>query len=62
MINIINMSLKNEIMTLKNLIKVRQMALNDRKFGIEKLPDTLVKCGGPQGSILGITFQTLIVL
>ena len=56
------MTRKNEIMTLKNLIKVRQMALNDRKFGIEKLPDTLVKCGGPQGSILGITFQTLIVL
>ena len=32
MMNIINMTLKNNITTLKNLIGMRQMTLNDPKF------------------------------
>ena len=39
--NIINMTLKNKIMTLKNLIEMRQMRLKDPKFDNEKSLDTL---------------------
>ena len=39
--NIINMTLKNKIMTLKNLIEMRQMSLKDPKFDNEKSLDTL---------------------
>ena len=38
MVNIINMTLKNKMTTLKNLI---EMTLNDPKFGIKKSLDTL---------------------
>ena len=41
MMNIINTTLKNKIMTLKNLIEMRQMTLNDPKFDIKKSLDTL---------------------
>ena len=33
MMNIINMTLKNKIPTLKNLTEMSQMTLNDPKFG-----------------------------
>ena len=42
--NIINMTLKNKITTLKNVIEMRQMTLNDPKFDIKKSLDTLVNC------------------
>ena len=32
----INMTLKSKIATLKNLTRMRQMTLNDRKFGNKK--------------------------
>ena len=41
MMSIKNMTLKNKIMTLKNLIEMKQMTLNDPKFDIKKLLDTL---------------------
>ena len=34
MMNIINMTLKNKITTMKNLIEMKQMTLNDPKFDI----------------------------
>ena len=37
----INMTLKNKIRTLKNLIEMRLMTLNDPKFIIKKPLDTL---------------------
>ena len=43
MMNIINMTLKNKIGTLKNLIEMRQMTLNDPNFDIKKSSDTLQK-------------------
>ena len=41
--NIINMTLykHDKITTLKNLIEMRQVTLNDPKFGIKKSLDTL---------------------
>ena len=41
MMSIKNMTLKNKITTLKNLIEMKQMTLNDPKFDIKKLLDTL---------------------
>ena len=38
----INMTLKNKMRTLKNLIEIRQMTLNDPKFDIKKPLDTLL--------------------
>ena len=35
------MTLKNKIATLKNLIEMKQMTLNDTKFVIKKSLDTL---------------------
>ena len=42
MMNVINMALKNKIMTLKNLIEMKEMTLNDPKFDIKKSLDTLM--------------------
>ena len=42
MMNIIQITLKNKITTLKNLIEVREITLNDPKFGINKSLDTLL--------------------
>ena len=42
MMNIINMTLKNKVTTLKNLIEVRQITLNDSKLDIKKLLGTLL--------------------
>ena len=42
MMNIINITLKNKVMTLKNLIEMRQITLNDSKFDIKKLLGTLL--------------------
>ena len=36
-----NITLKNNITTLKNLIEMWQMTLNDRKFDIKKSLDSL---------------------
>ena len=36
MMNIINMTLKNKSITLKNLIEMRYITLNDLKFDIKK--------------------------
>ena len=41
MMNIINMTLKNKITTLKNLTEMRQMTLNVPKFDIKKSLDNL---------------------
>ena len=41
MMNIVNVTLKNKIMTLKKFIEMRQMTLNDPKFDIKKSRDTL---------------------
>ena len=41
-IDIINMTLKKKITSLKNLIEMRQIALNDPKFDIKKSLDTLI--------------------
>ena len=46
MISIKNMTLKNKITTLKNLIEMKQMTLNDPKFDIQKLLDTLTYLEG----------------
>ena len=42
MMNIVNVTLKNKIMTLKKFIEMRQMTLNYPKFDIKKSRDTLV--------------------
>ena len=39
------MTLKNTITTLKNLIKMREMTLNDPKFDIKKSLDTMKGVG-----------------
>ena len=39
--NIINMFMKNKIITLTNLIEMKQMTLNDPKFYIKKSLDIL---------------------
>ena len=39
--NIINMTLKNKIIALKNLIEMKQITLNDPKFDMKKSLDTL---------------------
>ena len=39
-VNIINMTLKNKITLLKNLIETRQMTLKDLKFDVKKSLDT----------------------
>ena len=39
------MTLKNKTTTLKNLIKMREMTLNDPKFDIKKSLDTLKGVG-----------------
>ena len=46
MISIKNMTLKNKITTLKNLIEMKQITLNDPKFDIKKLLDTLTYLEG----------------
>ena len=46
MMSIKNMTLKNKITTLKNLIEMKQMTLNDPKFDIKKLLDTLTYLEG----------------
>ena len=46
MMSIKNMTLKNKITTLKNLIEMKQMTLNDPKFDIQKLLDTLTYLEG----------------
>ena len=43
MINIVNMTLKNKITTLKNLIEMNQMTVNNPKFDVKKLLDSLIK-------------------
>ena len=45
-IDIKNLTLKNKIMTLKNLTEMKQMTLNDPNFNIKKLRDNLenLKC------------------
>ena len=45
MTNIITMTLKNKTTTLKNLIKMREMTLNDPKSHIKKSLDTLKGVG-----------------
>ena len=47
--NIINIIVKNKITTHKNLIKMRQMTLNDCKFDIKKSLDTLLHLYISQG-------------
>ena len=42
MVNIVHMTLKKKIMTLKNLVKMRQMTLIDPKFNLPKSLDTLL--------------------
>ena len=42
MMNIIQITLKNKIATLKNLIEMMEITLNDPKFGINKSLDTLL--------------------
>ena len=39
--NIINMTLRNTIMTLKNFIEMKQITVNNPKFDIKKSLDTL---------------------
>ena len=41
-IDIINMTLKKKITSLKNLIEMRQITLNDPNFDIKKSLDTLI--------------------
>ena len=43
MINIVNMTLKNKITTLKNLIEMNQMTVTNPKFDVKKLLDSLIK-------------------
>ena len=43
MINIVNTTLKNKITTLKNLIEMNQMTVNNPKFDVKKLLDSLIK-------------------
>ena len=43
MINIVNMTLKNKITTLKNLIEMNLMTVNNPKFDVKKLLDSLIK-------------------
>ena len=40
------MTLKNKFMTLKNLIEMRQITLNDPKFDIKKLLGILINLYG----------------